>query len=71
MSVHARPGEVLRDVKETTLNFVMKKEERGESIVERWDRFEHNIVNIVANCVQPSTQSTYAKGWDRWVRFNT
>lgn len=48
----------------------MKKEIRGESNIERWDRFEHNIVNIVANCVQPSTQGTYATGWERWARFS-
>jgi hypothetical protein len=52
------------------LNFVMRTEVRGESRIECWDRFEHNIVNIVANCVQQSTQGTYAVGWERWVKFN-
>ena len=52
------------------LNFVMQKEVRGETQAQRWGRFEHNIINIVSNCVQPSTQGTYANGWDRWVKFN-
>ena len=63
-------GEVLGEFQAVPLNFVMQKEVRGETQVQRWGRFEHNIVNIVANCVQPSTQGTYAKGWDRWVKFN-
>ena len=27
-------------------------------------------MNIVENCVQPSTQNTYAVGWERWVKFS-
>ena len=48
----------------------MQVEVRGESQCERWERFFHNTVNIVENCVQPSTQNTYAVGWERWVKFS-
>ena len=63
-------GGVLGEFQAVPLNFVMQVEVRGESQFARWDRFFHNTVNIVANCVQPSTQDTYAVGWERWVKFS-
>ena len=47
-----------------------KREVKGESKVERWSRFGHNIVAVVAQCVQASSRETYETGWRRWVRFS-
>jgi hypothetical protein len=55
--------DVLGEYQTVPLNFVMQTEERGESRVERCDRFDYNIGNIVASCVQPSSQGTYTKVW--------
>ena len=62
--------EVLGEFQAVPLKFLMQVEVRGESQCERWRRFFHNTVNIVENCVQPSTQNTYAVGWERWVKFS-
>ena len=39
-----------------------KREVKGESKAERWSRFGHYIVAVVAQCVQASSRETYETG---------
>ena len=52
------------------LDSKMRPEVPGESTIDRWERFHHNGVALLMQCVQPGTQGTYAVGWRRWVDFN-
>ena len=51
------------------MNTTFLAEVRGESKEERYARMRHNCFATVAQCVQPSTRTTYDTGWRRWMQF--
>ena len=61
-------GVVVRYVAQP-MNTTFLPEVRNESMEERYARMRHNCFATVAQCVQPSTRSTYDTGWRRWMKF--
>jgi hypothetical protein len=53
----------------TPLAISFLPEVAGETIIQRYERSRQNCYALVAQCVQPSSQGTYEKGWKRWVNF--
>ena len=53
----------------TALDTTFRPELIGEPYSERFLIMRHNVFPVVASCVQPSTQDTYASGWKRSIGF--
>jgi hypothetical protein len=64
-------SEVADPFQDVMLSRLYLAEVPGESKVERWCRFGHNVVATMVQSVQESTQKTYGVGWRRWLGFST